>query len=147
MLIFISSTNAEDKYPDNEWYDFTISLPTDLYFSRQERWEMALMQIIIVRDTSKKLETQMKKQYNEPIYLMCDALESSIVNQSWEPVLGTTSLNDCYNAMTYFEKPYYVKLCKERLSDVRLYLKMGNRQLLPFQEATTWCALHIRKSE
>ena len=142
MYLYLSSDNSSGYHSSNTGDDFVVTLPSAYYFSRNEMWEIGLVDLYLSLPWRVQLS---KKDSNRVLHVYCDSVEQSVYNGSERKLLTVTRFKDCYK--TFFSPHHirYVALSQERLTTIRLYLKYSDGESISLQELTSSCTLHIRK--
>jgi len=139
-----SSDNIEDR-PNNEYYDFTITLPKTYHFANVTNqtgdgvvWPVALCDI--------QLSSAFNLDPSFNIAVMTDIVESSYLNAGFAPVLRIIPASSVQAASLY--SLYYISTVKQSFSSIRIYLQELSGKPFPFktEEASLSCCLHFQAS-
>ena len=127
--LYISHT--EGIHSQDSANDFTIELPSELQL--KGNWFCGLTEIDFKC-----------KEANKHVYLCTDICQDSFVNKRRIPVLRCIFLkkkqvNEIYNSV------YYVKVTRESLRNLRIFIKDEDMKPTSFESATLTCTLHLVK--
>ena len=134
--LFLSSQDSIDVRKNNDPSEFYIELPKP--YALQGYWDCGLTEISFTT----KFTPRSKR-----LYLCCDLVEESYVNDTLRPILRNVEVQSRYGKLKSIEfvRPLYVKIRSQHFQKVRLYLL--DESLLPVQFETNdlHCVLHLRK--
>ena len=142
MYLYLSSQDSSGFHSSNKGSDFVITLPASYYFSRNECWEIGLIDIYLDSPKASKITRQ---DLNKVIHVCCDAVEPSGFNGSERQLLTTMRFKDCIRHFYTAKHIKYVALTQERLSSLHLYLNYSNGDSVSVEGLTTSCTLHVRR--
>ena len=142
MYLYLTSQNVGGYHSSNTGEDFVVTLPASYYFSRNELWEIGLVDLhfeipantLLTRNKSCKM-----------LHVYCDSVEPSVYNGGERKLLTSTRLKDCIKTIYYPSHIRYASLSQERLSSLRVYLKYHDGQPVSVEGLTSTCTLHIRR--
>ena len=126
---YLYLSHDEGIHPQDSANDFTIELPSELQL--KGNWYCGLTEINFK-----------SKELNKNIYLCADICQDSFVKNRQMPVLRCISLkkrqiNEIYNSV------YYVKVTRESLRNLRIYIRDEEMKPTSFESATLTCTLHL----
>ena len=144
MYIYLTSKDFSGFHYNNKGSDFVATLPSSLFFSRHEEWEIGLLDFYIIIP---KNVISSKERMIQPIHVCCNVVEPSAFNEKQVNVLTSVRLKDCTKAVYEPSVVRYVPLAQECLTNLHIYLKDSTGAAVSFEDAVTYCTLHIsRKS-
>ena len=134
--IYLSSDDCMNIYPQNTGNDFTVRLSPELALDHTLEWEVAVTEFEIVPSTS------------EACFLLCtDICVPSRVGGRIVPVLRKScSLTTGNRYIHTYIRPYYIRISKTFIDDVRVYLTDNIGGVGSFTDLSARVTLHIRKA-
>jgi hypothetical protein len=126
MYLFLSPSDSIDTHPNNDCWDFTVTLPKTLNLTG--KWVCALTEIVY----SNKLK-------GKDLYVFCDLCEGCCVRGKILPLLRIAERPETYT------KLYDMDVCLSQISHVRMYIRDRNLQIPSFSSETLRCALRLKK--
>jgi hypothetical protein len=123
-LIFLSSTDSLDIYPQNTFADFTCELKDGL--TLQGSWEVGL--------TETYYDTALA---NEQFDIFTDIIEYTVVNGKYVPMLRRIFCSGEYNTL------YYIR--ERELKRIRIYITNKSADKPSVDEQTFHCTLRLRR--
>lgn len=127
MYIYLSSDNSKQYYKGNDFFQFTVELPSVLY---TENCEITLKSVYFKKT---------KELRNNYFHVFCDCIQPSIVNGQESSILGTffepgATDTDQYHSITtnYLKRLtfriYASELSKKDKTDSTLYMTLHIRE-------------------
>ena len=110
--VWISSNQNKDKFPDNQWYDFQVELPMELYFPGD--CECAL------------LNFDVNPLFQVEVNIFCDILEQNCFGNSLSPYLKTIDQVP-YTSQTFT----FVKVLNPTVRRFRITIKSSFSNSIP----------------
>ena len=144
MYLYLSSEVRSGYHSANTSTDFIVTLPTSYYFSRNERWELGLVDLYL--DDTNSSTTVDPDIIQNMIHVYCDVIEPCVFNGSERKILYYTKLKNCIHDILYPAQVRYSALGQDRVSCIRVYIKKCDGSELSLPGWTTRCTLHIQKS-
>ena len=123
IYLHLSSNDSLSSYPNNNCWDFTVDLKTCLILPG--KWECALTEIDFTND-------------NLTLIVFCDLCSQSFVMDNYLPVLRVVTHSQI------FEKPYFVKISRQNITHLRVYIRTYNGEKPSFHSNTLRCTLLLR---
>ena len=143
MYLYLSSEDTSGYHSGNTGLDFVVTLPSSYFFSRNEAWEIGLVDLYLVVPGTVKISKH--PDAAKLLHVYCDSVEPSVYNGGERKLLTTTRLKDCTKNIYYPSHVRYVPLSQERLSTIHVYLKHHDGESISVQGLTSSCTLHIRR--
>ena len=144
MYLYLTSENVGGYHATNTGEDFVVTLPASYYFSRNEMWEIGLIDLYLQYPNTTVLNTLKSKKI---IHVYSDCVDSSVYNGGERKLLTSTRLKDCIKSIYYPTHIRYSPLSQEWLSTIRVYLRYNNGEALSLEGLTSTCTLHIKRRE
>ena len=132
MYLNSSSREATNK---NNFLDFTVNLPFNIDL-HDCKWELGLCDIFFVK----------RKERWPNMYICCDVISSSFVNDKTLPVLRFIPEKEGRFSRT-FETIHYVDVVCKSLNKIRVYIYNENHEGSSFLNETLYCTLHLRRKQ
>lgn len=143
MYVYLSSEDTSGYHSSNTGFDFVVTLPSSYFFSRNESWEIGLVDLYLEVPGSVKISKH--PDASKLLHVYCDSVEPSVYNGGERKLLTTTRIKDCTKNIYYPSHIRYVSLSQERLSTLHMYLRFNTDESLSVQGLTSSCTLHIRR--
>ena len=140
MYMYLNSTDFSGFHASNKGTNFVVTLPTSYFFSRDETWEIGLLDIYMVSPT-----TPSKKILNSMSHICCDVVEPSVYNEKQVNILTTVRIKNCFKHVFEPGHVRYVPLMQDRLTNLHLYINDSNGNSVTVDDLETHCTLHIRR--
>jgi hypothetical protein len=125
-LIFLSSSDSLDIYPDNSFSDFTCKLKDGL--TLEGTWELAL--------TETYYGTALPK---EQLNVFTDVIEYTLSEGKYTPMLRRIFTSGEYS------NPYYITVKVRELKRIRIYITNKSGDKPSVDDETFHCTLRLRK--
>ena len=143
MYLYLCSEVGSGYHSSNTGTDFIVTLPTSYYFSRNEKWELGLVDLYMEHPDSYTSLSQDVLQ--SMIHVHCDVIEPCVWNGSERKILFYTKLKNCMTDILYPSQVRYSALGQDRVSCIRLYIKKCDGSEVSLAGWTTRCTLHIQR--
>lgn len=143
MYLYLTSSDSSGYHASNTGADFVVTLPSSYYFSRNETWEIGMVDLYLEVPKNTQIA---KPAMNKLVHVYCDSVEPSVFNGGERKLLTVTRLKDCVKSINQPSHIRYVALSQERLSTMHVYLKYHDGEDLSLYGLTASCTLHIRRS-
>jgi hypothetical protein len=126
MYLFLSRDDSVETYPENNSWDFTVTLPKtiDLVGS----WMCALTEI----SYSNKLK-------GKELYVFCDLCEGTYAQGRILPLLRIVNKSGTFTHL------YDMRMSRSQISQVKIYIRGGDLRVPPFSSESLRCTLRLRK--
>ena len=135
MIIFASSTDSLEYYPDNANDDFRLRLSEPLQL--QGEWVVSLVEIYLPR-----LEHRLQVNLIDVCSPLC---RDVTMGEGKEPVLRRVDAWQEDDAMLRFERALYVPVAHRTVSDIHIYLRDVNGGRVAFLKTPTYCTLDLTR--
>ena len=132
--ICLASTDDTERFPNNAGNDFTVNLSPEIKIPRGEDWSVAITELEI----SPSISTT---------FVICsDICEGSHTGNIQLPALRTFyPITSGSKHLFTFILPYYVRLRKNLLDHIRVYITDRQGKILSLSTTTLKVTLHLRK--
>lgn len=140
MYLYLSTKkNGSDEIPNvKNLYELVFKLPKSIKLAPFGDWSIALVDIDLP-----KLEENYRPQY---LVIFSSVCAPCVFQQDLKPVMQNLYYFQIRsNKPIIFENPRYVKINKEALDTIDLYITDENGDSPSFKNRTLACTLHIRK--
>ena len=138
MYLFLSSDDSLKIHVNNKATDFIVTLPSPLYLDREAHWECGLCDLSIIT----KNTTSVKR--GERLHVYCNLVETSYEQGSTHPILKTAQLKAVKNNVGFYNPPYYMRVARERIDSIHVYLRLDKGTVPSFDDGITKCTLHLQ---
>ena len=135
MIIFTSSRDSLEYFPDNTNDDFRLHLSEPLQLEGE--WVVSLVEIYLPR-----LESRLPVNLIDVCSPLCRDVTTG---ESKEPVLRRVDAWQEDDAMVRFERALYVPVAHRTVSDIRIYLRDVDGKRAPFVNTPTYCTLDLTR--
>ena len=126
-FLYLSSQDSSMEHPSNTWYDFIVDLPRRL--NLLQTWGCALLEL----DCYPQLETD--------IFVYCDILNYSYIDNSLAPVLRKIT-----RIPSVFTFPYFVSIKNNLIERIGIYIRAVHTGEKPLETVNkTVCTLGLRQ--
>ena len=142
MYLYLNSRDSSGYHSGNTGSDFVVTLPSSYFFSRNEEWEIGLLDLYLEVPWGVQIS---KSDVSKMVHVYCDSVEPSIFNGTERKLLAITRLKDCTENIHYPVNVRYKLLSQERLATIRLYIMYYTGEPVSLSGLTSSCTLHIRK--
>ena len=144
MYLYLTSRDFSGYHPGNTGSDFIVTLPASYYFSRNEEWEIGLVDLYVELPWGVRVK---KPEITKLLHVYCDSVEPSIYNGGERKLLTVTRMKDCIQNIYQPVHVRYIPLSQERLSTMHLYLRYCDGEFVSLEGLTSSCTLHIKKKK
>ena len=132
MYMYLNSASNTIKSKNN-FIDFTVNLPFNINLE-ECKWELGLCEIFFLKK---------KKESWPNMYICCDIIESSLVNDKTLPVLRFIPEKDGRYSKSFDSIQYHEVLCKS-INNIRIYIYSEHHDGSSFLGETLYCTLHLK---
>ena len=131
--IYLSSTDDIKQYPLNNATDFNVRLGPEINIPDNESWSCAVTELIVIIASD---------------FALCsDIIEGVHLGNKQLPILRMFHPMSSGTKHLYtFVRPYYVKLRKDLLDSVNMYLTDSTGKKISLSSTTLQVTLHLRKN-
>lgn len=127
MYLYLSSSDSTHLYPDNTGVDFTVRLPQPITGQNH------MLGMVHCITPSKPVE---------PLYIVCDVVQSSVLGEYQLPILDQTSVKT-----KEFTHVAYKPVTVSEISTLRVKLLNRRRELASYTSGKTYIILHLKQWE
>lgn len=134
-FFMINSSDCKNIHSFNMPTDFITELPQELELSGD--WDCALTEIGFINCLD-FLDTI------QEIYIFCDICEDVFVRNQQLPILRRIQFFEKKESFN-FSVPYYIKVIRNRIKRIRIYITDENFQIISFSSGYSFCTLHLKR--
>ena len=136
-LLNLSSDDSKDVFPGNTPGWFTVKLPQILKLCGE--WDGALTEIVF--------KPIFESARPKSLYVCCDIVQPSYGSDSLMPILRKVAVPENFNnkLIVMFPENYYIRLSREEIQYINIYIKDENWEDVSFSSQTLDCTLQLKQ--
>ena len=132
VYLFLASDHSLLTHVNNTAGDFVVELPRR--YRLDGSWECAISEITFVSEF---------EQLTDRIYVCADMIDDSYVRRTTLPILRSIDLDTDAKVDLYFNPLCYIKVQKDELRRMRIFIRDRNLKPSRFKFDRLYCTLHF----